>query len=259
MCPETFIPDNVIAPVSLLSVVIVTPLPINSYVPIMLGWFLYVCLCVPLLCVIVFFFKVTVCSAPVSLLSQAVGVDEFSSVHTCVMYLVNIFICFCYRWRLSDMSQMRLRKTWSGSAAAPIFGCLALTVCLTAASDILEYYILEELAPRRVVGDLVNDFGFSDLYDRATVESLRFSVLKQPAHDRRFFAVNETSGVIETTHRVDRELICRGDDECIIKFDVAVKPMRYFQIIKVRAVCKPLVPPINSTRILRACVWSVFV
>ena len=109
----------------------------------------------------------------------------------------------------------------------------ALNVCLTTASDILEYYILEELAPRRIVGDLVNDFGFADQYDRVTVESLRFSVLKQPPYDRRFFAVNETSGVIETTHRIDRELICRGEDDCVIKFDVAVKPMQFFQIIKV--------------------------
>jgi len=111
--------------------------------------------------------------------------------------------------------------------------CVALSECLAAASDILEYYVLEELAPRRVVGDLVNDFGFADRYDQATVESLRFSVLKHPPYDRRFFAVNETSGIIETTHRIDRELICRGDDDCVIKFDVAVKPMRFFQIIKV--------------------------
>jgi len=110
----------------------------------------------------------------------------------------------------------------------------ALSVCLTAASDILEYYIFEELAPRQRVGNIVNDFGFADRYDRATVESLRFSVLKHPPYDRRFFAVNETSGVIETTHRIDRELICRGDDDCVIKFDVAVKPMQFFQIIKVR-------------------------
>jgi len=98
----------------------------------------------------------------------------------------------------------------------------------------LGYYILEELAPRRVVGDIVNDFGFGERYDPATVESLRFGVLKQPPFDRRFFAVNATTGVVETTHRIDRELICRGDDECVIKFDVAVKPMRYFQIIKVQ-------------------------
>lgn len=110
---------------------------------------------------------------------------------------------------------------------------LLCSVCLAAASDILEYYVLEEMAPRQVVGDLVSGFGFADQYDRATVASLRFSVLKQPAFDRRFFAVNETSGIIETTRRIDRELICRGDDDCIVKFDVAVKPMQFFQIIKV--------------------------
>jgi len=116
---------------------------------------------------------------------------------------------------------------------------LTLVASLTASSKILEYFILEELSPGRVVGDLVNDFGFSERYDQSTVESLRFSVLKQPPYDRRFFAFNETSGVIATTHRIDRELICRGQDDCVIKFDVAVKPMKYFQIIKVCFVCHP--------------------
>jgi len=125
-------------------------------------------------------------------------------------------------------------STTSVSSLLRILVCAALSVCRSSASDILEYYILEELAPRRVIGDIVNDFRFADVYDRATVESLRFSVLKQPAFDRRFFDVNETSGRIETTHRIDRELICRGDDECVVKFDVAVKPMQFFQIIKVK-------------------------
>lgn len=79
----------------------------------------------------------------------------------------------------------------------------ALGACLTSASDILEYYILEELAPRRVVGDIVNDFGFGERYDRATVDALRFSVLKHPAYDRRFFAVNETTGVVVVACRTE--------------------------------------------------------
>jgi len=124
-------------------------------------------------------------------------------------------------------------STTRRSSFLAVIAWTALSACLTAASDILEYYIFEELAPRERVGNLTNDFGFADRYDRATVESLRFSVLKHPPYDRRFFAVNETSGVIETTHRIDRELICRGEDHCVIKFDVAVKPMQFFQIIKV--------------------------
>ena len=55
-----------------------------------------------------------------------------------------------------------------GSRLLPLLLCwtAALGVSLTSGSDILEYYILEELAPRRVVGNIVNDFGFAERYDR---------------------------------------------------------------------------------------------
>jgi len=128
-----------------------------------------------------------------------------------------------------------LQMSWSGTGRSAAVLLLAFTALsgLTAASNILEYFIFEEMSPGYVVGDLVNDFGFADDHDQEAVKSLRFSVLKQPPYDRRFFAFNESSGKIVTTHRIDRELICRGDDHCVIKFDVAVKPMRYFKIIKV--------------------------
>jgi len=135
---------------------------------------------------------------------------------------------------VDDRRQMKVALRTGSLPPLLLLLLLLLSVSLSACSDIIEYYVLEELSPGRVVGDLVNDFGFAERLDPATVESLRFSVLKQPAYDRRFFAFNETSGLIVTTRRIDRELICRGQDECIIKFDVAVKPMRYFQIIKVR-------------------------
>jgi len=131
---------------------------------------------------------------------------------------------------------MSFPKTRFGTPLPLLLWWTALSVRLSSSSDILQFYVLEELAPRRVVGNIAHDFRFDERYDEETVASLRFSVLKQPAFDRRFFAVNETSGVVETTHRIDRELICRGDDECVVKFDVAVKPMQYFQIIKVRSI-----------------------
>ena len=107
------------------------------------------------------------------------------------------------------------------------------TMITSASCDILEYYILEELAPYRVVGDLRNDFNFDERFDRNRLNLLRFAVLTQPSADRRYFTVNETTGIIQTTHRIDREKICPGADECLIKFDVAVRSNQYFQIIKV--------------------------
>jgi Cadherin-like len=111
---------------------------------------------------------------------------------------------------------------------------LAAAAASITGSDILEYYILEEQPPDRIVGDLLNDFKFDARSDRPLFGTLRFFILTQPPADRRYFTVNETTGIIQTTHRIDREKICPGAEECIIKFDVAVKPNQYFQIIKVR-------------------------
>jgi hypothetical protein len=108
------------------------------------------------------------------------------------------------------------------------------SILSTAGSDILEYYILEEQPPDRIVGDLLNDFKFDERFDRSASGPLRFVILTQPPADRRYFTVNETTGIVQTTHRIDREKICPGAEECLIKFDVAVKAVQYFQIIKVR-------------------------
>jgi len=101
------------------------------------------------------------------------------------------------------------------------------------ANGIREYYILEELPPYHIVGNLRTDFNFDERFDRSLFGLLRFAVLTHPPANRRYFAVNETTGLIQTTHRIDREKICAGAEECIIKFDVVVRPQQYFQIIKV--------------------------
>ena len=103
----------------------------------------------------------------------------------------------------------------------------------TTGHDIVDYHVREELPPNLVVGDLRNDFNFDERFDRSIFGLLRFAVLTHPPADRRYFAVNETTGIVQTTHRIDREKICPGADECIIKFDVVVRPQKYFQIIKV--------------------------
>jgi len=103
----------------------------------------------------------------------------------------------------------------------------------------LDYYMLEELPPRSLVGNLVRDYGLDHQYRPAVLASLRFTMLTQSQLERPNFVVDELTGDIHLTSlRLDRESICPRQDECIVQFDVAVQPIQYFQIIKVSVWCR---------------------
>ena len=104
-----------------------------------------------------------------------------------------------------------------------------------AASDVREFFIVEELPANSFVCNLVTELGYDRRYDPPVVDRLRFSFLTTPAvFDRNYFAIDERSGVIHTTERIDREQLCPGGVvDCVVQYDVAVKPMEFFEIIKV--------------------------
>jgi len=99
---------------------------------------------------------------------------------------------------------------------------------------LLDYYMLEELPPRSLVGNLVRDYGLDHQYRPAVLASLRFTMLTQSQLERPNFVVDELTGDIHLTSlRLDRESVCPRQDVCIVQFDVAVQPIQYFQIIRV--------------------------
>lgn len=106
-------------------------------------------------------------------------------------------------------------------------------------SAVLEYYILEEVPPRSFVGNLVKDH-LDRKFNVSVLSLLRFSFLTRPvgpSSDEPLFTIDEVRGVIRTADRLDREATCPprgGHDECVVKFDVAVQPMAFFEIIKLR-------------------------
>jgi len=54
---------------------------------------------------------------------------------------------------------------------------------------------------------------------------------------RPLFTVDERRGTIRTAQRLDRDALCRrtvDHDSCYIRFDVAVRPMTHFRIVRVR-------------------------
>ena len=98
----------------------------------------------------------------------------------------------------------------------------------------LEYYVTEELAPGSRVGNLVVDFGLAARYNRSVLDTLRFSFLTQPAQlDRAYFSIDERTGELVNSARIDRERLCPRMDPCTVNFDIAVQPIQYFEIVKV--------------------------
>ena len=110
----------------------------------------------------------------------------------------------------------------------------------SSSSDVREFFIVEELPANSFVCNLVTELGLDRRYDPPVVDRLRFSFLTTPEEDageRNYFAVDERSGVIHTTARIDREQLCPGGVvDCVVQYDVAVKPMEFFEIVKVERV-----------------------
>jgi Cadherin-like len=141
------------------------------------------------------------------------------------------------------------------------------TILLTSSSsssviegDYRKFYVIEDVPSSTVVCNLVTELGLESKYDPAVVERLRFSFLTHPPFDRPYFSVDEKTGIIRTTRRIDREKLCPGASsrnggslpssgtssgssssvnngglgtECLAQFDVAIKPIEFFQIVKI--------------------------
>jgi len=154
----------------------------------------------------------------------------------------------------SFLMECAAMTSWSRSTGAVRrwFGLLAAVLSLTAAAADdgvgagsrrrpggLHYAVREELRVGTRVADVVADARLHR-HGAAALRTMRFRLLNQP---RGGLVVDETTGVLSVGSRLDREQLCPGvddqlcpgvDDLCQIRLDVAVQPMTYFQIIKVK-------------------------
>ena len=90
-----------------------------------------------------------------------------------------------------------------------------------------------------MIADLVADARLAAHYPTEVVAAgaLRFALLSSPAMP---VVVNESTGRLVTSGRVDREAICAAASgvtssapTCRVRLDVAVHPVQYFRIVKV--------------------------
>lgn len=101
----------------------------------------------------------------------------------------------------------------------------------------LVYTVLEELPPGAPFGNIVLDAHLNDKYTDGEIAELTFTFLSNPEEDTRnsLFAIGESTGILETVARLDRDVMCQDDQvQCVIALDVAVGPAAFFEVINVR-------------------------
>jgi len=141
------------------------------------------------------------------------------------------------------MTWLRLLTTgicgWSGQLTVILTLSVAAVVGQDDEADLLRqpgglhYAVPEELHVGTQVANIVVDAGLQK-HGVEALRQMRFRLLNQPTGG---FVIGNTTGVLTVGSRLDREQLCPGlDDSCLIRLDVAVQPMSYFQIIKVRIV-----------------------
>src|SRR6218665_1172696 len=99
---------------------------------------------------------------------------------------------------------------------------------------ILEYTVYEEQPSGLLIGDVRQDSNITRRYREEEALLLRFSFRQSTtAATSKLFSIDEIQGLIRTTQVLDRDVLCPLSLTCDLILDVAVRPLQYFQILKV--------------------------
>jgi len=128
-----------------------------------------------------------------------------------------------------------------------------------AAADTVEYRLTEESPTGTVVGDLLHDV--PSLADDEHQQRLHFSIVTSRTtssaatnHVLAQFTIGERDGRLVTSSPVNRERACtlqRDVTDCVIRLDVAVRPLAVFRLIRVAVIILDIndhAPVFSSTR-----------
>jgi len=97
----------------------------------------------------------------------------------------------------------------------------------------LNYDVHEEQPIGSFVGDVKHDANLTSLYSPSVVDRLRFTFMRQ--YSTQLFDIDSATGVVRSSARVDREQLCpfaAGGEPCVVRIDVAVRPVDYFRIVR---------------------------
>ena len=134
--------------------------------------------------------------------------------------------------------RLRLDLTERNVFAMKVVVAAVFWICVTSCSaarvaSTLEYTIMEEVPTGSVVGNVKRDSYLESEYDEDDLQRLRFYF--RSAESRDLFSLDERSGVITTSRRLDRDRMCPRPRHahCDVTVDVTVRPTNYFRLIRV--------------------------
>jgi len=124
-------------------------------------------------------------------------------------------------------------KFFSMKVCAVVFLWICGSSCGAArVASTLEYTIMEEVPTGSVIGNVKRDSHLESEYNEDDLRRLRFHF--RSAESRDLFSLDERSGIITTSRRIDRDRMCPAPrDACDVTVDVTVRPTNYFRLIRV--------------------------
>ena len=96
----------------------------------------------------------------------------------------------------------------------------------------VNYQIREELDPQTSVGNIAQSSGLNVKYNKTTLQHLNFRLLQSTSGDKDYFSLRE-NGMLYISKKIDRDSICRVQENCTLKFDIIVQPHNFYHMIKV--------------------------
>ena len=91
------------------------------------------------------------------------------------------------------------------------------------------YQILEEQSSGYYISNIKSDSRVASCFNQSTLDTLRFLFLVPPPLP---LALDATSGVLKTSSRIDRDVLCARARDCSFEIQIAIQPVAFFHIFK---------------------------
>uniref|UniRef100_A0ABM5G9W5 Protocadherin gamma-B1-like isoform X3 n=1 Tax=Pogona vitticeps TaxID=103695 RepID=A0ABM5G9W5_9SAUR len=122
----------------------------------------------------------------------------------------------------------QMDKRHKENSRAPMRQVLLISLfsfCCSGASEQIQYSIPEELVKGSIVGNLAKDLG---LHARELAKQNLHAVSGNEMH---YFSFSKENGNLYVNDRIDREVVCGKNPNCLLDFEVVVEnPLNFFHI-----------------------------